>query len=981
MSASDIKAGGGYVELTLRDSLQAQLASAQKKIKAFSENIGKIGSQFLKVGAAISAPFAIGAKEFSQFETQIANISTLGDFPKETLKNFEAGLQNMAIKFGESTETLSKGLYDIISASVPAADALDVLEVAAKASTAGLTDTGVAADAITTILNSYGKSATEAADVSDLLFTIVKRGKTTFGELAPAIGNVASIAASGGVGLDELGASLATLTRSGVKTDAAVTAVTAIITAFLSPTAEAASYAEELGFSMNTATLQSEGLIGVFKKISGLPADAISKLFPNVRALKGVLPALNNVDGFIADLDAMKNRAGTTETAFSKLAVTLDQALRAVVQSGTVAFQKLGANIGDELKYISEVIVNMIKRISFLIIEFPIFSKVIAATGAAFAVLGGSMLALSFILPQVAATAALLPGVFQSVAAGAALANTAIPKLVASMYTGVGGVGNFKAALISAYGALKSLSAGAIYSKIAGGLSLVKGAFLAATKAIIYGITNITTLLPLLYAKVSAGITALIAAMPAIVTALAPVVALIAAFAAGWYFGKAIRDVVNELFGFNKGVKEAQKETAKLNALRERQIAQLKKLDEANQTGQFANTEKISDEVYGLIALLEIEGKTGEQINAELLKLQKSYQTARDQFRDAMGQGGIFSDEQLKGNIKELDIYIAELDKIVNAEKIAQQKIAAEKEAAAKKSIELEKKKAEAAKKSQEQIYNFTKSTQEKILSLLRDRQLQEESEKRDKAFGQRLADDPKEAFENASEEYLKARKENQSKLEATWENIKLGAGGNESAEDFSQRINKQVDLINEGYAFQDEAKRRVEEAQDALNSRQDEASQIANDYFKTLEESAKTRQDDKLFSDLQKLGETKPMEAVTKLAALIGELQSEIAVNEAALAAAADKGQLETVKELREGLGGALDKVTRLQELESQINESRMKKFGMVTEGGFDQQFVSAMVTSLKRDGEDKTPEIETAENTRIIADKIKKMGVATFG
>ena len=143
-----------------------------------------------------------------------------------------------------------------------------------------MTDTGTAADAITTILNAYGMSADRAGEVSDLLFSIVKRGKTTFAELAPSIGLVATTAATAGVSTEELGAALATMTRSGVKTDNAITAVQAIISSFLKPAAEASDYARSLGFEMSVATLRAEGLEGIFKKISQLPPDAIAKLFP-----------------------------------------------------------------------------------------------------------------------------------------------------------------------------------------------------------------------------------------------------------------------------------------------------------------------------------------------------------------------------------------------------------------------------------------------------------------------------------------------------------------------------------------------------------------------------------------------------------------------------------------------------------------------------------------------------------------------------
>lgn len=47
---------------------------------------------------------------------------------------------------------------------------MKILEVSAKAAVGGVTDTATAADAITTVLNAYKMSASEAGTVSDMLF-------------------------------------------------------------------------------------------------------------------------------------------------------------------------------------------------------------------------------------------------------------------------------------------------------------------------------------------------------------------------------------------------------------------------------------------------------------------------------------------------------------------------------------------------------------------------------------------------------------------------------------------------------------------------------------------------------------------------------------------------------------------------------------------------------------------------------------------
>ncbi|GAH48481.1 unnamed protein product, partial [marine sediment metagenome] len=261
------------------------------------------------------------------------------------MDRFTRAVKSMSVAFGESTEALSGGLYDILSASVAPEQALHVLSVAVKAARAGMTDTKVAADALTTVLNSYGMAASRAAEVSDLLFTIVKRGKTTFAQLAPQIGKVASIAAVANVSLEELGAMIALLTRVGLSTDRAMTAIRATITSFLKPTEEAAEYAKRLGFVMSSATLKAEGLRGVFERISHLPPDAIAKLFPNVRALAGIIPALSHIRELSADIQGMVKSAGSTEVAYKKMTNTLAFQFDKVKQSVKI----LAVEIGEAL--------------------------------------------------------------------------------------------------------------------------------------------------------------------------------------------------------------------------------------------------------------------------------------------------------------------------------------------------------------------------------------------------------------------------------------------------------------------------------------------------------------------------------------------------------------------------------------------------------------------------------------------------------
>ena len=409
-SARGIRAGAAFVELYANDNkLVRGLRSAQRRLRAFSASVRDVGMRMARMSVLFALPFVAGVKVFADFQQQMANVSTMLEEPSLHMKEFRREIRRMSVEFGESTETLAAGLYDILSASIPAGKALGVLSVAARAAKAGLTDTGTAADAITTVLNSYGLSADRAGDVSDLLFSIVKRGKTTFAELAPNIGNVANLAATAGVSLEEMGASVALLTRNGIKTEEAMTALRAIVQAFLKPSKEGAELAKKLGFEMNVATLRSEGLAGVFERISKLPPDAIAQLFPNVRALKGVLPALASLEGFADDIDTMTKRAGTTEIAYAKMTATLSHSFGQLKQSAIAVLSVIGEAIAEPVakaaaavkKYVG-FIREWIEKNKALVVTALKIIGVIGLLSAALVAVGGAGAAMAFVFGGIA---------------------------------------------------------------------------------------------------------------------------------------------------------------------------------------------------------------------------------------------------------------------------------------------------------------------------------------------------------------------------------------------------------------------------------------------------------------------------------------------------------------------------------------------------------------------------------------------------
>ena len=445
MAGKGVKAGSAYVEITSDDSaLKAGLVSAQAKLEAFGSTIQGIGAKLMAVSATILTPIAAGTQVYADFEKQMANVSTMLSKPEAHMKGFTSGVRDMAVQFGESTEALSKGLYDILSASVAPSQAMEVLAVSTKAAKAGLSDAGIAADAITTILNSYGLSADRAADISDLLFKIVVRGKVTFEELASGIGNVANIAHTGGISLEEMGAVLALLTRNGIKSDEAITALRGIMASFISPSVEAAAVGKELGIELSTTTLKTEGLYGVFKKLSKLPPEVIGKLFPEIRALKGVLSVVADMKGFGEDMAVMASRAGATEEAYAKMSGTIVGGFNKIKESVTGIFSLIGeAMAGGTKQFITQTLA-ILSRVREWVNANQELIPTIARVGVYIGIAGAAFVAIGTVI-----SAAAIPlGVFAAIVTAIGTAFGVLVSAVGALFSPLG----LAAAAIAAFG-------------------------------------------------------------------------------------------------------------------------------------------------------------------------------------------------------------------------------------------------------------------------------------------------------------------------------------------------------------------------------------------------------------------------------------------------------------------------------------------------------------------------------------------------
>lgn len=343
---------------------QNELAGVQKQSKGAAAGLRVLADKAKWAFAGMSAAVVGATKVYADFENAMAKVAT--QLPGQMMEHFDEmtnAVQEMSIEFGQSTQVMAQGLYDILSAAIPPEKALQLLEQSAKTAAAGFTDVATTADLFTSILNAYGMEVDEAARVSDVLFQSVFRGKMEFEEMATELGSIMGVAAQAGVELEDLGAIMATLTRQGISTAESATAIRQAILSYIDPGREAQETAAALGIEFNATSLQSEGLIRSIGKLTGATQEQLAALFPNVRALIAVQGVLGDLSGAYEDLQLNMEATGVTQEAFTKATGTLQFSLAQLKADIQTLVQDFGKALAPAIYEIIDAVRGFVERL------------------------------------------------------------------------------------------------------------------------------------------------------------------------------------------------------------------------------------------------------------------------------------------------------------------------------------------------------------------------------------------------------------------------------------------------------------------------------------------------------------------------------------------------------------------------------------------------------------------------------------------
>lgn len=284
-----------YAQLVLATGAFDQgLTSAGARLRSFGAQVTQAGRDIMVMTAPLAAVGAGAVQTGMKFETSFARIEGLVGITGRDLEMLKTRVLALAGQTAKSPTELAEALYYLTSSGMSAAEAAEVLEVAAKGSTVGLGTTQVVAKAAAFAINAYRDTGLDAATATDILTAAVKYGTIEADEMAPVLGRLLPIASDLGISYNQVAGTLAVMSRTGLDAAEAATSMSSIFSNMIKPSEAARKVLASVGLSMaelrEVAAREPDGVIQVYRLLSDtLTEEQFSVVVPNVRALRGAM--------------------------------------------------------------------------------------------------------------------------------------------------------------------------------------------------------------------------------------------------------------------------------------------------------------------------------------------------------------------------------------------------------------------------------------------------------------------------------------------------------------------------------------------------------------------------------------------------------------------------------------------------------------------------------------------------------------------
>lgn len=309
------------IVISAKDTATGVFRKTGMQVESLKRKIFSLNSALAGLGVGLG-----GVEVYQQtkaFETALTDMSKV---TSRDLGTIRSEIMSLPPELGNATQ-LMRGYYQVISAGVTdPAKAMEVLVTSAKSAKAAHTAQDDVVKALTKTMAGFGGEIKNAAQASDLLFSIEKAGQTSFAELVPVMGDLSTLSHALGLNTSELGGALAHVTQTAGSTAQAATQYKAVLMGLYKPTENMQKLLSKMGYASGKALVADKGFVGALRAVkeeSEKSNIALGKVFESSEALIA-LNALfsNSFQTLEKNISAVEQGVGGSNAAWQRWLTT-----------------------------------------------------------------------------------------------------------------------------------------------------------------------------------------------------------------------------------------------------------------------------------------------------------------------------------------------------------------------------------------------------------------------------------------------------------------------------------------------------------------------------------------------------------------------------------------------------------------------------------------------------------------------------------
>lgn len=434
-------------------------ATAEQKLNGLSSAFKTTGGLLSKnVTLPIVGVGAAAVKTATDFEAGMSEVKAISG---ATGSEFDA-LRDKAIEMGARTKFSASDSADAFKymamAGWDASQMMDGIAGIMDLAAASGEDLATTSDIVTDALTAFGLQASDSAHFAGVLAQASSKSNTNVGLMGETFKYVAPVAGALGYSIEDTAVAIGLMANSGIKGSQAGTALRSTITKLAKPVGEAKDAVEELKISITntdgTMKPLSQTMVELREKFAGLTEEQKAQyaaMLAGQEGMSGLLAIVNASDEDFQKLtDEINNANGAAEDMAS---VMMDNTAGAVEQLKGV-LESAGILIGEKLtpyiRKLAEWITGLVEKFNSLSEEeqdqIVKFGLILAAISPVLLILAKVISVVSTVVKAFKLFGTTMTTVKTSIDlvkagyTGLATQMGGIPKLVAGISTGFGGM-------------------------------------------------------------------------------------------------------------------------------------------------------------------------------------------------------------------------------------------------------------------------------------------------------------------------------------------------------------------------------------------------------------------------------------------------------------------------------------------------------------------------------------------------------------